>query len=153
MTDGPTPIGGSSEELDDRIDREREILRAQIQYLETIGQTAKVIEERIKLEDKLFDKQQEQADVLDRINNAVLANDDAAKQAAQNELKNIEKKIIQQKALNDSLNLGAKAATDFSKAIFGVGDAPNTALGRLAASAMKAKEDPTLRKRWHGKES
>ncbi len=140
MADEPTPIGGSAEEIQERINLERELLRAQIQYLETIGQTAEVMKTRIGLQDELFEKEQAQAKLLDQINDAVLAGNEAQADGFRTQLANLQEVIIQQKALNESLDIGAKAATDFSKAIFGVGGAPNTALGKLAASAMKAKD-------------
>ena len=129
----PGDIGG----IEARLEKNIEIQKAQIEFNKALGNTNEALAEQLKLQEQLDVVESKRRVDLANLQTALNEGRDADAAAYREELQRSQDRIEKTRALTQAFEVGAKAASDMSKAIAGVGDAPNTALGKLVESSMK----------------
>ncbi len=113
------------------------IAEAQKEYLAAVGQTNEALISQIKLEENLNAQYEAREKAIKEYERAVATGDDTARKTAMEAISSQDELLQKQVALNDSYRQGAQAASDFGAAVAGVGQGPQTGLGRLTSNMMK----------------
>ncbi len=113
------------------------IAEAQKEYLEAVGQTNEALVNQIKLEEDLNAQYEAREKALEAYERAAASGDETAKRAAMDALSGQDELLQKQVALNDSYKQGTQAASTFAAAVAGIGQGPQTGLGRLTSNMMK----------------
>ena len=113
------------------------IAEAQTQFMNSIGLTNEALKLQIKLDDDLKTQAKAREDTIRDLERAMAEQNEQAEANARAALANQDKLLQQQKALNDSFSQGAKGASDLAAAVLGIGQGPQTGLGRLVSNSAK----------------